>query len=819
MAAGKTAKKDARTGSARKGSRASSRSGPGRSGSEAAARSSADLFNVASGLAIVEVRLASGRLDHDTPLVVSAESRRLLGIPEHAHVTMHMLGERIDERDRAHARAALASHIADRTGSTTYDIEHRIGTGESSRWFRVRAATERDARGEPKRIVLAFRDIDQEKSAEATLQRAVTRFELISQASAIGLWDMSVVAGDPVNPQNVFWWSQTFRQMLGFTDEKDFPNLLDSWASRLHPRDKDVVLAAFAAHLNDRSGKTPYDIEYQLQLKSGEYRWYRATGTTLRDGDGVPLRVAGSLKDIHDEKETALSLQNAMSRFEIINQAAATGLWDMSVVAGDPVNPKNVFWWSQTFRQMLGFTDEKDFPNVLDSWASRLHAKEKDQVLAAFAAHLNDHSGKTPYDIEYRLQRKSGEYRWYRATGTTLRDEKGVPLRVAGSLKDIHDEKETVLSLETLIAGALEGDLTQRLSVDQYQGAMRSIGESMNRLLDSTADSFRSVRSAIEQVGQASGQLRATSQMMSQSSLVLNESVDRSSGELSRIADGVRANADNAAMANQLVTDTAAAARGGEQRMTEMSGAMAAINSSSQQIARIIKVIDEIAFQTNLLALNAAVEAARAGRHGKGFAVVAQEVRSLAERSAKAAKETAELIEDSSAKVDEGVKIADSTRGALRDIVANVTKVVDLAGEIAMASGEQSKALGSVSDSIRRATAAAQAGSQQSAEVASASEELSRQMDVLKGRMSKYKIASRPAAGSPAASGATPELIEHILNALRGRAFEAMGTASNDAAEPVFAELARTLGKTGTDDVEPRAVLPLDRDERGFKGF
>jgi methyl-accepting chemotaxis protein len=109
----------------------------------------------------------------------------------------------------------------------------------------------------------------------------------------------------------------------------------------------------------------------------------------------------------------------------------------------------------------------------------------------------------------------------------------------------------------------------------------------------------------------------------------------------------VKANATNAGSTNQLVSQTAVAARGGEGRMQEMSAAMGDINSSAQQIARIIKVIDEIAFQTNLLALNAAVEAARAGRHGRGFAVVAQEVRSLAERSARAAKETAELIEDS----------------------------------------------------------------------------------------------------------------------------------------------------------------------------
>ena len=120
------------------------------------------------------------------------------------------------------------------------------------------------------------------------LEQLATRFDLIVGASQIGLWDMTVVAGDPVNPKNEFWWSDHFRRMLGFSDERDFPNVLDSWSSRLHPTDADWVLKAFAAHLTDLTGKTPYDVEYQLRMKSGDYRWFRATGATLRDPIGTP---------------------------------------------------------------------------------------------------------------------------------------------------------------------------------------------------------------------------------------------------------------------------------------------------------------------------------------------------------------------------------------------------------------------------------------------------------------------------------------------------------------------------------------------------
>lgn len=146
--------------------------------------------------------------------------------------------------------------------------------------------------------VVVYRDISEHKRAEQKIATINERFELVNQATSEGLWDMTVVAGDPVNMANEFWWAEKFRTMLGFSDENDFPNVLGSWANRLHPDDKERTLAAFAAHLNDRSGKTPYDIEYQLQRKDGTYRWYRARGATLRDKNGVPLRVAGSLAEI-----------------------------------------------------------------------------------------------------------------------------------------------------------------------------------------------------------------------------------------------------------------------------------------------------------------------------------------------------------------------------------------------------------------------------------------------------------------------------------------------------------------------------------------
>ncbi|MCL1814452.1 MAG: PAS domain S-box protein [Treponema sp.] len=130
------------------------------------------------------------------------------------------------------------------------------------------------------------------------------KYKLVNDALGIALWDMDVEKEDPTSPNNKITWSQELRDMLGFSNETDFPNTITALASRFHPDDSDMAFAAFAAHFNDRTGKTPYNIEYRLKHKNGEYRWFHGFGTTLRDSAGVPIRVAGAVMDINERKET-----------------------------------------------------------------------------------------------------------------------------------------------------------------------------------------------------------------------------------------------------------------------------------------------------------------------------------------------------------------------------------------------------------------------------------------------------------------------------------------------------------------------------------
>jgi len=323
---------------------------------------------------------------------------------------------------------------------TEQQYDHLIS--ELERLLDLPLLTSEDRPQRAARIISAVADLQQGMRKQAAnhaqaLQGLNERMELMQQATADGLWDMELDPARTIEADYPFWWSDTFRHLLGYEGPHDFPDILGSWSSSLHPEDKASTLAAFLRHLHDPSGQTPYDVTYRLKRKSGEYRWFRARGETKRDEQGRPLRVAGALTDIQQQKEQEQALNTTMTRFELAMAMLSDGLWDMEVIAGDPVNAANPFWWSDQFRHLLGFRNEQDFPDVLDSWASRLHPDDRERVFSAFTAHLLDKSGQTPYDIEYRLMLKNGLYRWFRAKGQTRRTADGTPLRVVGALTDI----------------------------------------------------------------------------------------------------------------------------------------------------------------------------------------------------------------------------------------------------------------------------------------------------------------------------------------------------------------------------------------------
>ncbi len=296
-----------------------------------------------------------------------------------------------------------------------------------------------------------------------------------------------------------------------------------------------------------------------------------------------------------------------------------------------------------------------------------------------------------------------------------------------------------VIECVKLANAVAEGDLTQNIEVQQGD-EIGMLAKAIQQMVAKLTNVVTEIKVSADNVAAGSQQMSSTSQSMSQGATEQASSLEEITSSMNEIGSQTKQNAENAGQANKLATDTRNVAEKGNGRMSEMVSAMGEINESSQNISKIIKTIDEIAFQTNLLALNAAVEAARAGKHGKGFAVVAEEVRNLAARSAKAAKETAEMIESSVKKVEDGTEIANGTAEALHEIVESVAKVTDLVGEIAAASNEQAQGVSQITQGLGQIDQVTQQNTSHAEESASASEELASQATMLQQLISTFKV-------------------------------------------------------------------------------
>ncbi len=371
------------------------------------------------------------------------------------------------------------------------------------------------------------------------------------------------------------------------------------------------------------------------------------------------------------------------------------------------------------------------------------------------------------------------------------------------ALDDMADSLQQRAELAEAIA---DGDLTREVTLASEQDVLGRALRTMNEKLN---DILSQISMAGEQIDSGSSQVSDSAQDLSQGSTQQASAIEEIGASLSELAGQTQVNAENAATANQLAATARNAAGEGSKQMQQMVVAMQEINESGQNISKIIKTIDEIAFQTNLLALNAAVEAARAGQHGKGFAVVAEEVRNLAARSAKAAQETAALIEGSVQKGENGTEIANRTAKALEEIVSGIGKTSDLVAEIAASSKDQAEGLSQVNDGLSQVDQVVQRNTAGAEESASAAEELSSQSAYLRQLIAQFRLKGmgQPQMAIPAAKPAAKPVARQASLAAPKKTAPA-----KPAAKPAPPASAADWGQSPSGK---KPVIALDDDEFG----
>lgn len=277
--------------------------------------------------------------------------------------------------------------------------------------------------------------------------------EAVNNSTHLGIW--TSYYNDAGENDRVIY-SDEFRRMLGYS-KTELPDDIQALGGLIHPDEVQDVFAAYAAAANDKSGRTRYDIDYRLLTKSGDYKWFHAAGECIRKYDGSPLVFIGTFTDIDEQRKTADVLEVNERRQGAVDLMMLEGTWSMDLTKYAIDDPNSPMVFSDQFKKILGYTGSGDFPDIMQSWITKIHPDDVKGASDAMGRQLSDPSGHTVFDMEYRMMTKSGEYCWVRASSTVVWSrDKRTPLMAAGTILDITEQKENQIKFQEEMAPKIE---------------------------------------------------------------------------------------------------------------------------------------------------------------------------------------------------------------------------------------------------------------------------------------------------------------------------------------------------------------------------
>ncbi len=432
--------------------------------------------------------------------------------------------------------------------------------------------------------------------------------------------------------------------------------------------------------------------EYEVSCTNGKTCWLQATCNPILGLDGKPTRIIIFATDISAEVEKRKEV-------EMLSLVAAET--DNLVVITDA--QERIEYINDGFTRLTGYTFEECVGKKPGTF---LQGADTDQETIARVR--QSVQSKEPFYDEILNYTKDNRPYWVSMAINPVFDEDGHIKRFVSIQGDVTENKLKALENEkgmresvAVLQALAQGDLSNSMS-GGYEGTFKQIGEAINETMHNLVEVVDGIRDVASHVDTAAKEINEGNKDLSHRTERAAASIEETSSSMYEITATVAQNVDNSARANDMVSQAQTEAEKGGEIVGQAVSAMVEINDSSKKISDIVGVIDDIAFQTNLLALNASVEAARAGEQGRGFAVVASEVRNLAGRSAVAAKEIKELIDDSVQRVANGVELVNASGERLDGIVTQVKGVAEIVSEIFKASQEQSEGIQQIDSSIRQ---------------------------------------------------------------------------------------------------------------------